>query len=336
MRTRLLLAALTLAGPGMVGPGMVGPSVPSVAATSGHDVHKVIDRNFPDPGVLQDGGRSYLYATGAGFRVLSSDSPESGYVDHGASMPPEGRPAWFGRGLHGDLRLWAPHVVRMPALLGRPTYLMYFSASRRGGYDCIGVARAGSPLGPFLSAGPPLVCGGRGGTVIDPAVHRSLLGDRFLVFKHRRLSPDLNQIRGIRLAADGASVVSGARSFSLVRTGASVVEAPSVVTSGGRVWLFVSRRNFANCTYYTQVWSARVITGPFEPAGPDAGRLPIRGPNGSAFCGPGGAEVVRDGNGHRIFFHVWRHHDWWSADRARVVWTGRIAWTDAAPRLVRR
>jgi hypothetical protein len=333
MRRRLGPAWLALLGLVAI---VVAP-MPSAGARapSGHDVHKIVDRNFPDPGILRAGNRYHLYATGPGFRVASSSSPEGGFVDHGASMEPEDYPSWFGRGLHGARRLWAPHVIAIPSLLGGTRYVMYFSASRRGGYDCIGVATSTSPTSGFVSADRPLVCGGTGGTVIDPAIHRSLLGQRYLVFKYRRISPKNNQIRAIRLSADGLSRQVGATSFRLVQGGTRVIEAPSVVATGGRVWLFVSRRNYENCTYSTHVFSARDITGDFRPAGPDGGHLVMRGPSGTPFCGPGGAEVIHDGEGHRIVFHAWRGGDWQSSRRARVVWTGRLVWGTSAPRLVR-
>lgn len=306
------------------------------AGPVGHDVHKIVDSNFPDPGVLATQNRYHLYATGAGFRVRSSSSPDRGFVDHGPSMAREDYPSWFGLGRHGGRHLWAPHVIDRSSLLGGPRYVMYFSATRRGGYDCIGVATSTSPTRGFVSSDKPLVCGGEGGTVIDPAIHRTLLGPTYLVFKYRRISPKNNQIRAIRLSGDGLSKQPGARSFRLVQGGTRVIEAPSVVTHGGRVWLFVSRRNYENCTYYTQVFSAPSITGDFRPAGPDAGRLVMRSRTGTPFCGPGGAEVYSVGSEHRIVFHVWRGGDWRSRDRARVVWTSRLVWGSAAPRLPAR
>ncbi|MEU4418690.1 family 43 glycosylhydrolase, partial [Nocardia salmonicida] len=327
---RLRLLALALPAVLLALPGQ---QPTAQGALPGHQVHKAIDTDFPDPGFVRMGGRYYVYATGAGFRVASSPNPTRGFVQHGASMHPRDYPGWFGRGVNGGTRMWAPHVVRMTSLLGPTTYVMYFSASRKGAHDCLGVATSREPTRGFRSAAAPLVCGGANATVIDPAILRTPRGERWVVYKYRGFRPAVNQIRAIRLRDDGLAVAPGARAITLVDGRGDTIEAPSLVHRGGRVWLFVSRRNWANCSYYTQVLSAPSITERFRTAGPNSGIMAIRTPTGGSFCGPGGAEVIPDVGGHRMAFHVWRNGDYTSSRRARVVYTVRLLWNDAGPYL---
>ena len=206
---------------------------------------------------------------------------------------------------------------------------MFFAASREGtNTDCIAIATSENPTGGFVSRrGEPFLCASKGRSTIDPAMYRTPEGDRYLLYKRGRAEPSAgDQIRAIQLTANGLNIRPGARAFQLVKEARGVVEAPSVVRHDGRLWLFVSRRHYANCAYFTQVWSARGIRGNFVRSGPDNGRLSIRKPNGGRFCGAGGAEVLKDDGTYRIAFHAWKTWDVTSPDNERQAWTGRVRW----------
>ena len=296
----------------------------------GDDVHRVVVQKAADPGLLEHAGNYFIFATGGGFRVWSSSSPDGGFVAHGKSMLPEHYPEWWGeRSDRAAAHLWAPHVFRIQRQPNGTRFVMFFAASREGTEsDCIAIATSDNPTDGFVSrAGrKPFHCEPTG-TTIDPAMYRTSRGERYLLFKWRRSgSPGRDEIRAIRLTATGLNIRRGARPFQVVGDTGPTLEAPSMVRHDGQLWLFVSRRNFANCTYFNQVWSARGIRGRFVRRGPDNGRLSIRKPGGARFCGPGGAEVLNDDGTYRIAFHAWKTWDVTSPDNVRQTWTGRLLW----------
>jgi hypothetical protein len=335
--TRLVSRAVTALGGAVL---LLAAPGPGASATTGHDVHRVADA--ADPGFLVHRGRYHLYSTSRGFPAWSSDSPDGGFVDEGRTMMREHFPAWWGERSDGTgAHMWAPHVFKIPRQADGSRFAMYFAASRAGtASHCIGIATSGDPVDDFVSrpGEEPFLCGPSGTTAIDPAVYRAPRGARYLVYKLRRFEPARYQIRAIRLTSTGLDLRPGARSFPVVTDRRRIVEAPSLVNHGGRVWLFVSRRKFDSCTYFTEVWSAPRVRGDFVRRGPDDGRLDIRTPSGARFCGPGGAEVVNDRGTHRIAFHAWKKRDVTSPDRVRVAWTGRLLWrrTTGVPYLAPR
>lgn len=48
---------------------------------------------------------------------------------------------------------------------------MYYTAPRKGGRHCIGVATSSSPTGPFVPHDDPLACNDAGGGIIDAAAY---------------------------------------------------------------------------------------------------------------------------------------------------------------------
>lgn len=290
------------------------------SAAPGHDVHKVITTGFADPGLLKANGRYHLYATGAGFRHSSSDNPDGGFSRPKPSMTAV--PDWFGERSDGGAHLWAPHVFRVPRQPDGTSYVMWFTASKAGAKDCLGWATAAKPGGPFDPTGKaPLLCGPGSATVIDPAMFRAPSGKRYLVFKVRHFSPESYELRRIRVTGNGRQVRTGATSRQLVDGGTRIVEAPSLVKHGGRVWMFTSRRVYYRCSYHTEVFSAPSITGRFR----SHGTLVVRNRSGRDLCGDGGAEVVRDGKGWLIAFHAWRGFT--PTSSVRQAWTGRLRWS---------
>ncbi|MBU1619889.1 MAG: glycoside hydrolase family 43 protein [Gammaproteobacteria bacterium] len=100
------------------------------------------------------------------YHVLSLDSPESPAVDHGVALHIKDVP-WAER------QMWAPDAARKDG-----TYYFYFPAKRPDGIFQIGVAVAGSPIGPF-KAQPKAI---EGSYSIDPAVFEDDDGSFYMYF----------------------------------------------------------------------------------------------------------------------------------------------------------
>ena len=97
-------------------------------------------KNHPDPFVLDDNGKYYLYPStafgGEGVRVYSADDPIRGEWKY------EGIAARF----DGATNYWAPSVVKFEG-----KYYIYVSFERGESHQFMHVAEADSPLGPFTN-----------------------------------------------------------------------------------------------------------------------------------------------------------------------------------------
>ena len=95
-------------------------------------------QNHPDPFVLDDNGKYYLYPSTAfgdeGVRVYSATNPINGEWKY------EGIAARF----EGATNYWAPSVIRY-----KGKYYIYVSFERGESHQFMHVAEADSPLGPF-------------------------------------------------------------------------------------------------------------------------------------------------------------------------------------------
>jgi hypothetical protein len=285
---------------------------------------------FADPGYFVERRNRYIYATGHdgtgrnAFRVSRYDAATGRYGVPKPSMVE--RPRWVGRrgSPHdrGELHMWGPHVWKR-SVQGPRDYVMYFSASRRGRSDCIGMAVAASPLGPFLPRPLPLRCADQGATLIDPAYFRTRSGVHYLLFKRHRYRSRDAAIWAVRVRADGGRR-PGARPFRVVDGRGRQIEAPSVVTRHGRTYLFASRRAYDTCAYRTVVYVGATLRRPFVPLG----SLDLRRPNGRRFCGPGGAEVGSDGRTYRMVFHAFDKNPVRTPGPvARFAWDAPLRWT---------
>ncbi|HSX67887.1 family 43 glycosylhydrolase [Nocardioides sp.] len=313
--------------------GVVGEGSAS-AHRRDHAVAQLSDRQLADPSPLRTGGQTHLFGTGPGFPTLSSKRVARGFRVSGRAMPRSGLPRWHGTGTGGTRHLWAPHVARVRGPRG-PGYVMYFTATRRGGWDCVGVARSSRPARGFRAAGPPLVCAGRRATIIDPSLYVGPHGRRWLTYVRRDRVTGIGQVRIIGLGKYGMRLRPGARSRVLVQNGRTITEAPSMLTHRGRTWLFVSRYSYRGCGYRTEVYRARTPDGRFRPAGPDHGRLVLRSRAGRVLCGAGGGEVLKTRRTVRFYFHAWRGGTEYTGGR-RVPFVAKLVWRNGRPVVARR
>jgi beta-xylosidase len=276
----------------------------------------VVDANYPDPFVLRTGDGFVAYATnGHGKNVPTLRSRDLVTWQPGEDALPE-LPAWAREGF-----TWAPEVL---AAGGR--YLLYFTARVRqsGNLQCIGVAVAERPEGPFRSlASQPLVCQPDEGGSIDPSPFRAPDGELYLYWKS-----DGNAIgrptwlQGQPLSADGLSL-TGAPTRLLRNDAAwegAVIEAPTVVHERGRYLLLFSANHFGSRHY-----AIGYATGP-SPLGSfaKAPENPIVSTSGGAF-GPGHQSLVQDDAGQNwLLYHAWRDDPPAGPVAARTLWLDRL------------
>lgn len=200
------VAAITLVALSGCGPelGNIGLRQPAGAPSVWDD---------SDPGVLVDGGVTYLYGSSNNRTV-----PVRQITDYNGSIAAsqqnwgsnprsamDSRPGWVNP---SDAAIWAPTVRNMGG-----TYTMWFAAHRTGATDrpndqCIGRAFAQSPWGPFFPESNPFYCGrpaergsnwwGRG--ALDPEVFQGADGRYYLLMA---LARSEESIGVVRLGFDG-------------------------------------------------------------------------------------------------------------------------------------
>ncbi|MFA1537716.1 family 43 glycosylhydrolase [Actinomadura monticuli] len=309
--------------------GASRPPIPSPAGSPApldppgySPVKPVIDGSFADPTVIKVAGRYFAYGTNnadATMPVATAPSPTGPWTP----SPGDGLarlPGWAAAGW-----TWAPEVV--PPQGGSRSYVLYFSARRKDSdHQCIGVATASSPAGPFVPLeGGPLVCPLDLGGAIDPASHIEADGTRYLLYKSDarataaiylvRLSPD-----GLRLAGPAKQIMGRGADEPVL------VEAPDLVRRGNRYVLLYAAGWYFKSNYQTRYATAPSIEGPYTKGGP----IQSTGQYGGAVEGPGSADVLSDGTGDYLVFHgILDHHG--GSRVTRGMYVARLGWDGARP-----
>jgi beta-xylosidase len=142
------------------------------------------------------------------------------------------------------------------------------------------------------------------GGSIDPSPFVGSDGSPYLVWKSNG-GGGASAIWSQQLDATGTALVAGSAPVQLLVADQSweggVVEAPNLVTSGGRYFLFYSGNSWKTADYATGV---AMCAGPLGPCS-----KPLSGPilsSESNLKGPGGASVFTDVAGTAwIAFHAW-------------------------------
>lgn len=287
---------------------------------------QVIDRNFPDPDVLDHDGQYYAYATNtAGYNVqLATATDAEGPWEQRADALPQ-LPPWVGPSHTGSLNVWAPDVSKR----SDGTFLLYYTAHHTGsGRQCIGAAVADSPTGPFEpTSAEPLICAPGQGDVIDPASFVDDDGSRYLLYKDSRGSrarsgPSTIHLRPV--AADG--ITPAGKDIPLLGADrpeeSGVVEAPTLLRRPQGYVLLYSGNTFDSGDYFTNFATAPSPTGPFTKA---PGALLSREALGGAVANPGGQDVFDDGE--LIAFHG----DLAEPPGDRAMWVAELSWDGLNP-----
>ena len=314
-----------------------------VAAAPEPSFVPVFTVNFPDAFVLPHGSEFIAYSTNDGPNVpvaMSKDLVHWSFVGDPATgkqrdaLPKLG--AWAKTGF-----TWAPEVLQ----LGE-RYLLYYTASdRRKNEQCIGVAVASDPLGPFVDNSPePIVCQTSLGGSIDPDAFRDGDGKLYLYFKndgnrvHERTS-----LWGQPLAPDGLSLTG--TPVELVKDNQGweqrVVEAPTMVRSPAGYELFFSGGFFGwnpeegGLSPYAMGYAS--CAGPLGPctAAPENPILhSFNDRQAGCVSGPGHQSIFTVGARTFVSFHAWQASSGCrKVDNRRYLYISPLFWKDGKPQI---
>jgi len=302
----------------------------------------VFRENFPDAFVLLHGGEFIAYATNNGPNVpmaISKDLVHWAFVGDANGKRRDALPqlgSWAKTGF-----TWAPEVIQ----LGN-RYLLYYTASdKRKNMQCIGVASAADPLGPFVDNSPePIVCQTALGGSIDASPFRDADGKLYLYFKndgnrvHARTS-----LWAQALAADGLSVTGQAVQLINDDQGweARVVEAPTMVRSPAGYEMFFSGGFFGwnpeegGLSPYAMGYAS--CTGPMGPCTPARDNPLLHSFNdreAGCLSGPGHQSIFTVGQHTFVSFHAWEATSGCrKQDDRRYLYVAPIFWKDGKPQI---
>ncbi|MGO9456436.1 MAG: glycoside hydrolase family 43 protein [Acidimicrobiales bacterium] len=259
--------------------------------TNGTSTGLVYPFDFPDPDVVLVGGTYYAYATNsvAGNIQIIESTDLVHWSVVGDALP--SLPKWA----IPDFT-WAPGVLQIGG-----TFDLYYAAvvaGPTGGEECISVATAAQPQGPFVDTSTaPLECQASLGGSIDPSPFVDANGTLYLQWKSVGGGGQPATIWSEQLDATGTGFTGGpsATPTALVTADqaweAGVVEAPDLVADAGRYFLFYSGNNWDSAAYGVGV---ATCTGPLGPCTESS--QPILA-NGPGMQGPGGESVFTDASG---------------------------------------
>jgi beta-xylosidase len=321
--------------------GLLGMASASAAAEPLFEpVYRV---NFPDPFILEHQGEFIAYSTNDGENLPMATSRN--LIDWQA-VPDPARP---GRRLDGLPALapwvkggftWAPEVM---AVNGK--WLLYYTANhRKKDVQCIGVAVANGPKGPFRdSSAEPMVCQFDQGGTIDANPFRDKDGKLYLYFKSDGNRVGKNTIIwGQAMAADGMAVTG--RPVELLRDDAKwemrVVEAPSMVRVPEGYAMFYSAGYYGwnaedRLSPYSMGYA--ICTGALGPC-KDAPANPLlrsyRDKDLGCLSGPGHQTIFRAQGGTFIGFHAWANDKSCrkAADK-RFLYVAPFGWDKGKPEI---
>ncbi|MEZ5380973.1 MAG: glycoside hydrolase family 43 protein [Microthrixaceae bacterium] len=300
------------------------PATPIAAADPTYEPYTYLDLRdsdgnpalVADPSVIKVGSTWYLYPThdvGRGFEVWTSDDLKS-WTNRGFVWTPTPG-SWNDEG-----KFWAPEIIEING-----EYWMYYTANER-----IGVAKASSPLGPFVDAlDHPLMGAGYGGVgdgnytdppgllanneekAIDAFVLETSSGELF--FYATNYNPiaeivvmpmdDPVTLRGKPTTALGVDT-SGWEVF--------VREAPVVFERNGIVHLMYSGQGAESPCYSVGDATSTSPLGPFTRR---VDNPILRQSPDDGFFGPGHHGVVEGANGDLLAFFHTKLSDEFSYDR---------------------
>jgi hypothetical protein len=270
-------------------------SGPCASLDGGANAGLVYPFDFPDPDVVRFGQTYYAYATNsvAGNIQIISSTDLNHWTSVGNALP--SLPGWA-----RPNETWAPSVTSVNGM-----FLMYYTADfAPTGTQCISVATAGSPQGPFIDNSVlPLECQQSLGGSIDPSAFTDANGVAYLDWKSG--GPGSSKIWAQQLNAAGTGFAAGTSPTQLLAPDQSwengTVEAPDLVLANGRYFLFYSGNDWNSGSYAVGVAQCAGPLGPCSDASPNSILS-----SGTETAGPGGESVFADANGHFwIAFHAW-------------------------------
>jgi beta-xylosidase len=296
----------------------------TVSAVSDPGTFATYAGDFPDPCLIRVGDSYYAYATNAGpVNVQVMVSPDLLSWRHlGDALPV--LPSWAQRG-----NTWAPAVAQV----GGRFVLYYTVREPTKGRQCISVATADAPQGPFLDERhSPLIYQLDHGGSIDPCPFSDVDGRMYLVWKS-----DDNAIGrpstlwGQPLEENGRTLLD--RPIRLLSHDRAwedpLIEAPSLVVTDRTYYLFYSANWWESDRYGIGYAKATSPLGPYTKAtldrpwmGSDSG---VAGPGGQDFCAQSSGQLV-------MAYHGWRPgRIGYGKGGARSLHVARVSFADGVP-----
>ena len=266
----------------------------------------VPDGSGPDPAAPED------------EQVASSTDLETWEVLPEDALPE--LPSWIIPG-----KTWAPEVTEVSP----GSFAMYFTATNfRPSVQCIGVATAADPLGPFVVQGAGmLVCPADVGGAIDASTFVDADGSLYLVWKNdgnccgfdtwlnaTRLSPD-----GLTLAGETIPLFKQTEDWE-----GQLVEAPTLLVRDDSYVMLYSANSYSADLYAIGYASAPALQGPWTKD--DEPWLSTES-SGDRIIGPGGQDLVEgpDGDTHLVL------HGWDGSFSVRRMYVLPVEWDGDVP-----
>lgn len=247
--------------------------------------------DFADPFVLRNGDSYFAYSTNTGddqVPVLTSGGLFGTAARH--DVLPD-LPSWSSPGF-----VWAPSLLRRPN-----GYVLYYTTRNQStGAQCISYASGKEPGGPFVdSSTGPFICPAGGGA-IDPEPFVDANGSTYLLWKNY---DGQTGIMAQPLGPDGTSLVGSPALLAVADQAweAGIVEAPTMLATDGRYYLFYSGNDWDTANYAI---SYAVCASPLGPCTkPNSGPWLTSSPTAQ---GPGSPSVFVDERGDTwLALHSW-------------------------------
>jgi beta-xylosidase len=298
--------------------------------------------NFPDPFIVHHDGEYIAYSTNYGLNLPMLTSRD--LVHWTPVTGPSGEP------VDGLLRLgswaktertWAPEVMQV----GDKWLLYYTAANPKTSTQCIGLAVAATPKGPFIDNSPaPLVCQPEEGGTIDANPFRDADGKLYLYYKSDGNAVGKRSIIwGQRLAEDGQTLVGNA--IPLIQDDQKwewkLVEAPAMVKAPGGYQMFYSAAYFGwdypkerLSSYATGYATCVGPLGPCTDAVDNPVLKSINDRRSGCVSGPGHPAIFSAGGQQYIAFHAWAAtKNCRPAEQERYLYIAPLHWKDGKPEI---
>lgn len=253
-------------------------------------VNPVMPGDFPDPSVIRVGEDYWAAATSSEWApqyplLHSKDLVHWEVVGSIFTTPPSWTTANY----------WGPEIAT-----DNGHFFVYYTAHKKDGPLCVGVATADQPQGPYTDHGP-LVCQSDGS--IDGSIVRDENNKLYLVWKQDGNSHDFpTPIWAQQLSEDGTLLVGEKQQLIVNDTPweGQVVEAPYITKHDGYFYLFYAGGFCcgSGCNYGTGVARSRKLLSGWEKNPLN----PIVHANTDWKC-PGHGTVVNDPYGRSYFLY---------------------------------
>ncbi|WP_114778593.1 family 43 glycosylhydrolase [Botryobacter ruber] len=252
----------------------------------------VLPGDYADPSVVRVGEEYWATATSSEWAPLFPLLHSRNLVDWETvgHVFPENLPDW------AESNFWAPEIS-----YDNGRFYIYYTARKKGGSLCVGVASATSATGPYKDHGP-IVCQEAG--AIDGFPIRDENGDLYLVWKEDGNSRKLpTPLWGQRMNEERTALLG--KKFELFRNDADtweggLVEGPAIIRRNGYFYTFYAGDKCCGraCTYGVGVARAKKLTGPWVKFSGN----PIMQQNEAWKCA-GHGSIVTDQQGRDFFLY---------------------------------